>query len=69
MPPNTESKVRRRAAWRAWYRRNKTAAKAYYHDRYVERRKNETPEEKEKRQAKARVHQKNYADRKKNLKE
>lgn len=69
MSQKEEAKTRARAAWRAWYRRNHEDAKAYYRERYAEKLKNETPEEREKRQAKARKHQKAYASRKKKLKE
>lgn len=62
-----EGKTRARAAWRAWYRRNHEEAKEYYRKRYADRLKNETPEEREKRLAKARINQQKYADRKKKL--
>jgi len=63
-----ETKARSRAAWRAWYRRNHDEAKKYYRERYAEKLKNETPEERELRLAQARKHQKKYASRKKKVK-
>lgn len=69
MTRKEEAKARARAAWRAWYRRNHKEAKAYYRDRYAEKLEKETPEERETRMARARKHQKNYADRKKKIKE
>lgn len=63
-----ETKARSRAAWRAWYRRHHTDAKAYYRARYAEKLKNETVEERELRLAQARKHQKTYASRKKKVK-
>lgn len=69
MTREEEAKARARAAWRAWYRRHHSEAKAYYRDRYAEKLKNETPEEREARMARARKHQKTYASRKKKIKE
>lgn len=62
-----EGKTRARAAWRAWYRRHHEEAKEYYRNRYAERLKNETVEDREKRLAQARINQQNYAKRKKKL--
>jgi len=64
-----ETKARSRAAWRAWYRRHHAEAKAYYRERYAEKLKKETSEERELRLAQARKHQKKYASRKKKIKE
>jgi hypothetical protein len=64
-----ETKARSRAAWRAWYRRHHDEAKAYYRDRYAEKLKTETKEDRELRLARARKHQKKYASRKKKIKE
>lgn len=64
-PKEEEARTKARAAWRAWYQRNKEEAKAYYKERYAEKLKNETPAERETRMARARKHQSNYARRKK----
>ena len=69
MTHEEEIKARARAAWRAWYRRHHTEAKAYYRERYAEKLKKETAKERELRLARARRHQKKYASRKKKIKE
>jgi len=68
MSSDEEKRARARAAWRAWYRRKHEEAKEYYRLRYAEKMKTETVEAREIRLAKARVAQKAYANRKKNLK-
>ena len=69
MKREEETKARSRAAWRAWYRGHHAEAKAYYRERYAEKLKKETSEERELRLAQARKHQKKYASRKKKIKE
>jgi len=68
MPSERVKKAKARAAWRAWYRRHHEDAKRYYRERYAEKLKTETPEQRDLRLAKARKHQRQYSLRKKQLK-
>ena len=52
---------KKNAAWRAWYRRNKSLMRKYYKERYKDRLANETPAQKKIRQAKQRKYARAYA--------